>query len=480
MRKYLAKIYTMLMLVVVLAIGTTTAYGATASEARKNGEAGTKITLSQKYTGEIADGEGEVSNWYKIVTTNYNAKYCFTLKNIDIYTNSPGSYYGLYFTIYDADGAEVVTNHVTTAKEEVFWYSLDKNSVYYLELKSQYTGSYTFTVAPEQDDADDFDEATVISLGKEYFATIRTENGEDCFQIKTPNYAAVYSLYAKNIDIENFWENGLKYIIYDEDKQEKFSNSISYAEEETETFKLEPNKTYYVKFISAEYAGEYKFNLSAKKEEADTKASADTIKVGTTYSKKLELKDDLDWFKFKVSKTGYYKFYLKDVDVSGYNYDDLHMYIKKSSDKNLYDLTTYKGTSKSVDLKLTKGTYYICIDSPYEYSGNYKFKVSKYDSIGKTSISKLTATSKGFKIKWKKQTTGTTGYQIQYSTSKNFKNAKTITVSKNSTTSKTIKNLLAKKKYYVRIRTYKTYNLNGTKTKVYSAWSASKKVTTKK
>ncbi|MGN0457877.1 MAG: fibronectin type III domain-containing protein [Eubacterium sp.] len=93
-----------------------------------------------------------------------------------------------------------------------------------------------------------------------------------------------------------------------------------------------------------------------------------------------------------------------------------------------------------------------------------------------TSISSVSAKSKGFTVKWKKQTTQTTGYQIQYSTSSKFTNAKTVTVSKNSTTSKTVSKLKAKKKYYVRVRTYKT--VNGTK--YYSAWSKYKAVTTKK
>ncbi|MCM1115236.1 MAG: secretory protein, partial [Clostridium sp.] len=71
----------------------------------------------------------------------------------------------------------------------------------------------------------------------------------------------------------------------------------------------------------------------------------------------------------------------------------------------------------------------------------------------------------------------TTGYQIQYSTDKNFKkNNKTVTVSSNKTTSKTISKLSGKKKYYVRIRTYKT--VSGTK--YYSSWSSVKTVTTKK
>ncbi|MGN0522144.1 MAG: fibronectin type III domain-containing protein, partial [Eubacterium sp.] len=77
---------------------------------------------------------------------------------------------------------------------------------------------------------------------------------------------------------------------------------------------------------------------------------------------------------------------------------------------------------------------------------------------------------------WKKLTTQTTGYQIQYSTSSKFTKAKTVTVSKNSTTSKTISKLKANKKYYVRVRTYKTVDGK----KIYSAWSKAKSVTTKK
>ena len=70
-----------------------------------------------------------------------------------------------------------------------------------------------------------------------------------------------------------------------------------------------------------------------------------------------------------------------------------------------------------------------------------------------TSISSLKATSRGFIIKVKEPTPSTADFQIQYSTSKNFKNAKLILVKKNAT--KSISKLKGKKKYYVRVRTYK-------------------------
>ncbi len=116
------------------------------------------------------------------------------------------------------------------------------------------------------------------------------------------------------------------------------------------------------------------------------------------------------------------------------------------------------------------------------FKGNYSGAKTLYFTIKpkSTSISKLTAKKKGFNVKWKKRTTQTTGYQIQYSSSSKFAKPKTVTVSKNKTTSKTISKLKAKKKYYVRIRTYKTVKVNGKSTKIYSSWSKAKSVTTKK
>ena len=112
------------------------------------------------------------------------------------------------------------------------------------------------------------------------------------------------------------------------------------------------------------------------------------------------------------------------------------------------------------------------------FKGKYSGTKTLYFTIKPkaTSISSLTAGSKKFTVKWKKQTSQTTGYQIQYSTSSKFSNAKTVTVSKNKTTSKTISKLKAKKKYYVHVRTYKTVNGK----KIYSSWSKAKTVTTKK
>ncbi len=110
--------------------------------------------------------------------------------------------------------------------------------------------------------------------------------------------------------------------------------------------------------------------------------------------------------------------------------------------------------------------------------GKYKGTITKtFQIVPKaTKIANIAPTAKGFKVTWKKQKSSTTGYQIQYSTSKKFtkKTTKVRAVKKASATKLTIRKLKAKKKYYVRIRTYKTV-----KGKKYcSSWSKPRTVTT--
>ena len=117
------------------------------------------------------------------------------------------------------------------------------------------------------------------------------------------------------------------------------------------------------------------------------------------------------------------------------------------------------------------------------FKGKYSGTKTLYFTIKPkaTSISSLTAGSKKFTVKWKKQATQTTGYQVQVATNKKFKkNKKTVTIKKQKTTKTTVKKLKAKKKYYVRVCTYKTVKINGKSIRIYSGWSKAKTVTTKK
>ena len=127
---------------------------------------------------------------------------------------------------------------------------------------------------------------------------------------------------------------------------------------------------------------------------------------------------------------------------------------------------TQKSTD-SVEFKINSMSLYPVV---IEYS-----KTQPSVAIAKpkpTKIKKLKSGKKKFTVTWKKQTKNTTGYQIQYSTKKSFKNAKTVTVKGAKKTKRTITKLKSRKRYYVRIRTYRTA---GGQT-VYSGWSKARKV----
>ena len=146
-------------------------------------------------------------------------------------------------------------------------------------------------------------------------------------------------------------------------------------------------------------------------------------------------------------------------------------------------VTLVKGTDYTVTYasgRKNVGTYKVTVKLKGNYSGSkaVSFKINPKG----TTLSTVTAASKGFTAKWNKQTAKMassviTGYQIQYSRSSTFATGnKTVTVKGYKNISKKITGLKAGKKYYVRIRTYKTVSGKP----YYSAWSAKKSVTTAK
>ena len=128
--------------------------------------------------------------------------------------------------------------------------------------------------------------------------------------------------------------------------------------------------------------------------------------------------------------------------------------VKYKNNKNVgYGIVTVKG----------KGKY-----AKYYATGTFQIKLKK------VSLSSVKAGKKKLTAAWKK-TGGNQGYQIQYSTAKNFADAKILNVSAGKK-SVVLKNLESKKKYYVRIRSYKKVN---NKEIWYTGWSKAKNVTVK-
>ena len=90
----------------------------------------------------------------------------------------------------------------------------------------------------------------------------------------------------------------------------------------------------------------------------------------------------------------------------------------------------------------------------------------------KAALKKLkTAKGRKLTVSWNKDAT-VTGYEVQCALKKNFKSGlKKATIKKAGTTSTSFKKLTKNKKYYVRIRAYKTVKVNGKSVKLTGAWS---------
>ena len=133
-----------------------------------------------------------------------------------------------------------------------------------------------------------------------------------------------------------------------------------------------------------------------------------------------------------------------------------------------------KGTDYTVSYKNNKaiGVATVTVRGKGNYTGSKKGTFQILPRA--TRISKLTAGKQSFTVVWNKRAEAR-GYQVQYALKSNFAGAKSVKVKKAATVKTTVKSLKSGKKYFVRVRAYKSV---GKKT-YYSAWSRTKSIKVK-
>lgn len=182
--------------------------------------------------------------------------------------------------------------------------------------------------------------------------------------------------------------------------------------------------------------------------------------------------------------------------ISAYANNFITLTWDKQTAANGYEVFKYDASSKKYVLykNITNPNTNTCKVTGLASNSKYNFKVrayqiddsektyapfgavvSQYTSIAKSNLNSAKSTSKKkIKASWSK-VGGASGYQVMWSTYKNFsKNYKTKSVT-SKYLSKTVTAAQSKRVYYVRVRAYKIVNGK----KVYSQWSSTKKVKTK-
>lgn len=162
---------------------------------------------------------------------------------------------------------------------------------------------------------------------------------------------------------------------------------------------------------------------------------------------------------------------------------DRYQVYRATSANGTYKLVTTinNGTKTSYTNKSLQcgKTYYYYVKAYEKQSGTYvciNTTSTKHVKLSpaKVSLKSVKASSKKVKITWKKQS-GVSGYVVYQSTKKSTGYKKIATVKSASKVSYTTKKLTAGKKYYYKVRAYKTVNGK----KVYGSYSSVKSVTVK-
>ncbi len=200
--------------------------------------------------------------------------------------------------------------------------------------------------------------------------------------------------------------------------------------------------------------------------------------VGVTYGTRAKR---ISGFKATGSNnSAVYLAWNKNARATGYR---IYKYDPKTKKDTLYkDIKGANNTTLKVSGLKNNTKYYFKIQAYYTVNGrtylsyrtNAITTATKYNMV--TLNSAKSNSKKKITVKWNKAIYDCSGYQVMWSTTKNFSsNYLTVNVNGRNNLSTTLNTAQSGKRYYVRVRAYKT--VNGKKT--YCSWSGVKSVVVK-
>ena len=218
----------------------------------------------------------------------------------------------------------------------------------------------------------DFDSAEEYEIGTQ----------ETCYF--DSSYYGVYSIHIDDscyLDESYAYEGDTKVYIYDMNDTTHCLVAEKIGDQSSKTFYFLPGD-YYIVFEDVSKCSEsLDFELTATQladsfqettdsNQNNTKETANNIDLGTRYDGTLAINDYTDWYKFTVTESGTYEFYVeaKTDDTIRYSIYDAY-----DSNKGAY--STDSASDEYVNLDA--GTYYLKVFTTV-YGGAYSFSVSKF------------------------------------------------------------------------------------------------------
>lgn len=357
--------------------------------------------------------------------------------------------------------------------------------VYYVKIQGNGDGSswydpvevpYTFQIKYvqsnfwESEDNGSFNTSNTVATGVEYNGLLHYTQDADYYKFSNTKKGYFQIEFAPRLMGDDRVKNGWKISLYD--------GNCNLIESFGITEKRVSNKypftvgTFYVKveaYIAAfnSYPDECPYmiqinevtNSTWESEYNNSKKTADNIKTNTSSLYKGYLFDsDIDYYKFTLPASGKTKVSFKAKEVSDlYEARGWNVYLINAKTGSKKTMFSNVSTLKTKTVKLSKGTYYLLVQAWNDWytptGAEYNFKVEYSRTPNKPVISKVTTKKKTVTIKWKKSSYAT-GYYIYRATSKKgtYKY-----VGKTTKLSFTQKKLTKGKKYYYKVKAYRTY-----------------------
>ena len=255
------------------------------------------------------------------------------------------------------------------------------------------------------------DTASVISVNATYTDYIKSYDDVSWykFRISNPGYISFKFTHDYVDSSGNYWEaylynpemNCLNYYYYQGNNTSATGENIGV-----------PAGTYYIKvqkggsgYKEVNYNVKINYTASSvwEKEFNDDYNSANTISINKTYYGSIMKYSDVDWYKFKVSKTDSVslKFTHKYMESNGY-YWCVDLYNSSFSKLKTYDLRGTDSSKTMPKLRLSSGTYYLKVakDGSGYSSVDYTIKINpSHTHAYKNVITKATPKANGKIVK---------------------------------------------------------------------------------